>query len=254
MKNIISISPKKVAQTLLVVVILLILGSVIGAWSNQFSINNHLLAEARDAFIRLFLVNGEANIIAWYSSLTLLLCSFLLGIIALCKKMEQGSYIYHWGVLSLIFLYLSVDEAAVIHEMSNLPLRYLIGAGGVFHYAWIIPAGISVLIFGIVYMKFVFSLPSKTKWLFIISGGIFVYGSLGANAISGSIISIYGSGQAITDTLLLINRTFGESMEMLGIVIFIYALLDYISSHFELVGFRVETKLSKNTNDVLKQR
>ena len=250
MKNIISISPKRVAQILLVVIVLLILASVMGNLSNLFSIDNYLLAEARDAFIRLFLVNGEANIVAWYSSLALFISSFLLGIITLRKKLEKDSFVYHWGILSLIFLYLSVDEAAVIHEMSNLPLRYLFGASGVFHYAWIIPAGIAVLIFGIAYLKFLIHLPSKSKRLFIIAGIIFVYGSLGANAISGLIIDFFGPGQKITDNMLLINRTLGEFMEMLGIVIFIYALLDYLGTQFKTISFHIGNQNSEKTQAV----
>ncbi len=86
MKNIIFISPNSFLKILSVVIVLLTLASAAGSLSEQLSIDNYLLAEARDSFIRLFIATGEANIMAWYSSSALLLCSFLLGIIAQAKK------------------------------------------------------------------------------------------------------------------------------------------------------------------------
>ena len=239
MKNIIFISPNSFLKILSVVIVLLTLASAAGSLSEQLSIDNYLLAEARDSFIRLFIATGEANIMAWYSSSALLLCSFLLGIIAQAKKINHGVYILHWWILSLAFLYLSVDEAAVIHEMGRLPMRYLFNLGGIFYYGWIIPAGIAVLIFGLAYLKFLAHLPSKTKWLFVVSGGIFVGGAIGTVAIVGLLNDFYGQGRIASDEMLISIKTIGEFFEMLGIVIFIYALLDYMSSHFKQVSFQI---------------
>jgi len=172
MKNIISIAPNRFSQILVVVIVFLTLASAAGSFLGQVSIDNYFLVEMRESFVRLFDPNGEANIIAWYSASTLLLCSFLLGIIALVKKMNYGDYTRHWGILSLIFLYLSVDEAALIHEMAVKPLRDLFDLGGFFYYGWIIPAGVAVLVVGLAYLKFLFHLPSKTRWLFLVAGGI----------------------------------------------------------------------------------
>ena len=92
MKNTISISPNKLLQILLVVTVLLTLASAAGSLLGQMSIDNSFLVEMRESWIRLFDPNGEANIIAWYSACTLLLCSFLLGIITHGKKMNQDFY------------------------------------------------------------------------------------------------------------------------------------------------------------------
>ncbi len=239
MKNIISISPNRFSQILVVVIVFLTLASAAGSFLEPISVDNYLLVELKESFIRLFNVNGEANITTWYSASALLLCSLLLGIIALCKKMNHGDYALHWGILSLIFLYLSVDEAAVIHEMAVKPLRDLFNLGGFFYYGWIIPAGIAVLIFGLAYLKFLLRLPSKTRWLFLVAGGIFVGGAIGMEAISGLLDYLYSQERMASDEIVIIFETIEEFMEMLGIVVFIHALLDYTSSHLKKISFHI---------------
>ncbi len=195
MKNIIFISPKRFSQILLVVIGVLMLASIAGSFWRLVPVDSYFFVKMRKSFIRLFDPNGEANIIAWYSASALLLCSFLLGIIALAKKTDHDSYTLHWGILSLIFLYLSVDEAAMLHEIADNPLRELFDLGGFFYYSWIIPAGIAVLIFGLAYLKFLFHLPSKTRWLFLVAGGIFVGGAIGMESVSGLLDHLYSQGR-----------------------------------------------------------
>ncbi len=242
MKNIIFVSPKKFSQILLVVVGVLILASIAGSFWSLVPVDSHFFVKMRKRFIYLFDPNGEANIIAWYSSSTLLLCSFMLGIIALVKKVNHDSFTLHWGILSFIFLYLSADEAAMLHEIADKPLRELLDLGGFFYYSWIIPAGIAILIFGLAYLKFLFHLPSKTKWLFIIAGGIFVGGAIGMESFSGLYDDMYRQGKIASDGFVIIFETIEESMEMLGIVLFIRALLDYMNSHLETISFSIGNK------------
>jgi len=239
MKNIIFISPKKFSQILLVVIGVLTLASIAGSFWRLASIDSYFFVKMRKSFIRLFDPNGEANIIAWYSASALLLCSFLLGIIALAKKADRDSYTLHWGILSLIFLYLSADEAAMLHEIADKPLRELLNLGGFFYYSWIIPAGIAVLIFGLAYVKFLLHLPSKTRWLFLLAGGIFVGGAIGLESISGLLDHSYSQGRMASDEIVIIFETIEEFMEMVGIALFIYALLDYMSSHLQQVSFHI---------------
>ena len=153
MKNIVSVSPNKFLKINAIVIVSFILLSAAGSIWNLVSIDDYFLAEMRESFVRLFSPNEEANIITWYSTSILLLSSFLLGIIAFSKKSNYDSYTFHWGFLSLVFLYLSVDEAAVIHEMADSPLRSLFNLGAFSYCGWILPAGIAVIIFGLAYSE-----------------------------------------------------------------------------------------------------
>lgn len=239
-KNSILISRKKLFQILFTIIMFLVVASSIGSFWENSSIDNNILLEMRESYIRLFNINGEANIPTWFSSSILLLCSFLLGIIALLKKMEKKPYIFHWAILSGIFLYISLDEAAILHEMAIKSLRYTFNLTGYFYYGWIIPAGIIVLIVGLTYLKFLAHLPKKTKRLFILAGCIFVGGAIGLEALGGQYDYMFDQGQITNDGFTSILETCEEFMEMTGVVIFIYALLDYMRSHLRMISFYID--------------
>jgi hypothetical protein len=243
MRTNISISPGKLSGILFVVVVLLTLASSAGSMLTHLSIDDYYLAEMRESFIRLFNLDGEANISAWYSSSALLLCSFLLGIIALAKKMNHGRYVFHWGFLSVVFLYLSVDEAAMLHEMTLKPLQSLLHLGGFLYYAWIIPAGVAVLILGLTYVRFLAHLAPKTRWLFVIAGLIYVGAAIGVESINGRYVELYNQGIA-SDGMITIIVTVEEFLEMVGVVVFVYALLDYMQSSDARVRFYVGDQLT----------
>ena len=188
------------------------------------------VAELRESFVRLFDPNGEANVIAWYSASTLLLCALLLGVITVVRKGADKPYVAHWAALSLTFLYLSVDEAALLHEMAVEPLRSRFGFGGLLYYAWVIPAGLAVLVFVAAFRGFLIHLPRTTAKRFVLAGGIFVSGAIGMESISGLLDDWYAQGRIASDRHVIAFETVEEFMEMAGIVVFVHALLDYIGS------------------------
>lgn len=217
----ISISPKKIAQVLTVVVIFLVLASVAGQYSRYVLERGQVFG-----LVQLFNVDEEQNIPTWYSSCALLLCSALLAAIAGSKKIAAHRYAGHWRALSLIFLYLSIDEAASIHEKSVEPLRSSLNTGGFLHFSWVILGFAFVVIVLLAYWRFLLSLPSKTKRLFFIAGGIYLSGTLGMELIGGYYADLYGENNL---TYALITHV-EELLEMMGIVLFIYTLLSYMRS------------------------
>ena len=224
------ISPKKVLRLLLIIVFSLIaISSLVqfGAFFlNQSSSSNYSG--------RLFRLDEEINIPTLYSSLALAFSSILLGIISYMKKVANSQDVNYWKILSLIFLYLAVDEMCSIHEMLST-IRPLLNAGGLFYFTWVIPGLIFVVIFVALFWRFIQSLPRKTRNLFLISGAIYVGGAIGIEMIGGYHSEAYGEDTPLYSLITTIE----ESMEMLGIVLFIYALLSYITSYLKTVNFQV---------------
>ena len=138
-----TISPARVTRLLSVIVTGLVLASVAGQFANLVLGRDRLLG-----FVRLFDVDKEGNVPAWYSSAALLIASALLAVIAGAKRQRRAPYWIHWSALALIFLYISLDETAEIHELSVLPLRTALRLHGVFYFAWVIPAAVVVLVVG----------------------------------------------------------------------------------------------------------
>ncbi|MBC8554270.1 MAG: hypothetical protein H8D23_32070 [Candidatus Brocadiales bacterium] len=181
--------------------------------------------------------NAEHNIPTFYSSASLLFCSVLLTIITVAKKKSGERYIYWLGLVA-IFLFLSIDEFVMIHDRLNATLRSTLNVSGFLHFAWIIPYGIALIIFVFVYTKFVFNLPFRVRFLFIIAGSIYVSGAIGFEPIEGKFSELYG----YNNVAYVVLYTIEEIFEMAGIVVFIYALTSYIGSEFK--GLRLSIKSS----------
>lgn len=221
----VNLSPRRTFRFLLLVVLGLILASLVGQFTNYFQVAYPLDYQ----FTRLFDVDGEQNIPSLYSASALLLCSILLATITYAKKVAGDSYVRYWQTLSIIFFFLSLDEALSLHEVLTEPLQSALNTSGFLYFAWVIPGFIFVLICLLAFWRFLAALPAKTRRLFLIAGSIFVGGAIGTELVGGYQTNLYGR-ENITYVLL---ATIEELFEMLGIVVFIYALLSYLSSYMK---------------------
>jgi hypothetical protein len=216
------------------------------------------LGESQLSLARLFNVGEEANIPTYYSSFILLISSMLLAIIAGAKKRRGERYALHWAVLSIIFLGMSLDETAQIHETSGYVFETLareytgFTPSGFLYSSWVIPGIVFVLVVGLAYLPFLAHLPRKTCLLFLIAGFLYVGGAVGLEMIGGKIVSAYGwenweDWKSVADSsnmvgakvLANIEQHAEELLEMLGVTVFIYALLSYISSYVGGVTLQV---------------
>jgi hypothetical protein len=238
MNVVIPLSPKQCALVLAFITTLLVVASLGATLLSFTAVADPFLREVRESVIRLAWLDGEGNLPAWYSACLLLLCSILLTAIASAERQRQSRYAVGWLVLALIFLFLSLDETAQLHELSIAPLQDTFSASGFLLYAWIVPAGICVALFVLGYWRFLVNLPPRTRRLFLLAGALFVGGALAVESVSGQEVSLHGE-QTLTYHLIV---TLEESFEMGGIVLFIYALLDYIGDQFTTVSFHVTNR------------
>ena len=215
------ISARAITKVLALIVLNLTLAGVAAVLIPYYSGHEYLFG-----LVRQFDLNGEANIPAWYSSFTLLLCSILIATIASVKKASRDQYALHWKAMAIIFLFLAIDEGAQIHETITLLMRKTtFNLSGFFYYTWVIPFGLFVFVFVLAYWRFLAHLPAKTRWLFIGAGAIYVGGSLGIEMIEGFYRSLYWQKDLLFKMMLVTE----ELLEMVGIFIFIYALTSYLS-------------------------
>lgn len=85
------------------------------------------------------------------------------------------------------------------------------------------------------YVRFVFALPKKIRFMFLLSGVIFVAGAIEDEFVGGYWYESYG----VANLTYAVITMFEESFEMIGVVIFIYALLSYLGRELSDVSLWV---------------
>ena len=173
--------------------------------------------------VYMFSLGADGNVPTLYSSFALLFSALLLAAIASRAAADRG----YWWVLSLAFLFLTLDESLEIHEKLFGPLRQSLHTSGLLHYAWVIPYGIGAAAFGLAYVRFLMRLPRRTAVIFVVAGLAYVGGAVGMEMIGGLLFEESGSRSAV----YVLAQSVEEILEMGGIVLFIYALADYVERH-----------------------
>lgn len=181
------------------------------------------------AFFDLFNFNAEGNFTTFYSVLAIGFAALLLFIVGILKRSHKIKDANYWLALSAIFIFLSYDEAAQVHERFNKSSRAIIPEEGydLLYYAWVVPYAIFALIIGFAFLKFLFRLPKKTAILFTIAGVVFVTGAVGLELLN----SYFFYNEGDNSFGLYLAFTIEELLEMTGVALFIYAILDYIKSY-----------------------
>jgi predicted permease len=169
--------------------------------------------------------DGEQSLPTWFSSGLLLLSGALCALVAWGLRRARERDVWHWAGLALIFLVLSLDEQAAMHEQLNR-LRELLDTGGVLYFAWVLPAALGLLLFGALYLRFWLRLPARTRWLLALAGVVYVGGALGVEVVGAALYEIDRKS-----TAYLIAAAVEELCEMLGLAILVYTLLCHIRDY-----------------------
>lgn len=240
----ITIFAQKIAQLLTCIVLVIVTASLVGQFSRYFLGRGNLLG-----LVHLFNINEEYNFPAWYSAFTLLICGVLLAIIALNKQLRKDRYTLHWKILSIIFVYLSLDEWFVIHETVNSSLNKLLQSAP--NAYWDVLNSVFLITFLLSYAKFFFHLPKRSRYLFFIAGSLFVVGAVGVELIG---VSYYPNLYHQPTFFSEIIATVEEFLEMMGIIVFIYALLSYMSMYMQDVKLSIVDLESSKTKALVAER
>lgn len=176
-------------------------------------------------FITLFDLNTEANIPTYVSSVLMAFCAIFMLLVYKSHKQLATPWYRYWGFLALVFTMMSVDEIAQVHERSIEPLKQFFGiiSGDLLTNAWVILAFIFLPVMSLVYFRFLMAMERRSALLFIASGIVFVSGVVGVEIISGVMKGLYSTASLA----FAISTTVEETLELLGLALFIYALTDY---------------------------
>jgi hypothetical protein len=226
-----SLNPSEVARVLGAVAFLLVLGSIGGQLSKFLLGHNNV-----KGLIPLFDLNGEQNIPTFFSVLLMICIALLLAVIAVLKRKQKTHDASKLAILSFLFLYMAYDEGFQVHEMLIAPVRELLGNGnlGILYYAWVIPGLALVLVVALFFARFVLCLPTATRRAFLMAAALYVGGSIGFELIGGAYDELHGWNNLKYNMI----STAEESLEIAGLIVFLWALLKYCKHSFKEVRFR----------------
>ncbi|KAA3436780.1 hypothetical protein [Rufibacter hautae] len=199
----------------------------------------------------MFYFDGERNIPTYFSTLNLLFGAGLLFLISKYVK-RSSTPLYHrkWYWMGWVFVWLATDELFALHEITAKPMRTMLQHVfqqeniGLLHFAWFVPYALVLTFVGFYFVRFVFSLPRKTLYNFILSGILFLGGAIGMEMVSGLIVS---------NDLLSVYKlvtTLEESFEMIGVIFFIYSLLRHLEDQKDLTRMVLDVKIDSNSQTV----
>lgn len=238
----VTVNQSKFVRGLSAIAFLLVLASIAGQLMIYFIGYDFVMG-----FANFFYLDSEMNIPTFFSMLLLLISSLLLGLITILNQKRKTHHGLEWGILSFGFFVMALDEECQLHEKLMKPVNTLLGNGdlGIFYFSWVIPGIALVVIIGIFFLKFLISLPVKTRSAFLLAATLYLGGAIGFELIGGQYADLYGQ-ETLTYSMI---STVEESLEMGGAIIFIWALLAYISSNFVEVQLLFDAVPGEAAND-----
>jgi hypothetical protein len=216
-----NIRPRLVFRLLAGMITALVILSLAGQVSKYFLGHERLLG-----FVRVFHVDYEPSVPAVFTVLLLTANAVVLAIIAAAER-RRGGRSLGWFGLAALFIYLAFDEGAELHDLATRPLRAAFDLGGVFHFAWVIPALVLVALFGLIYVRFIIAMPAQTRRWFVISVAMYIGGALGVEMIGGA----YLDAIVVRDFTYELIVTVEETLEMLAIALLLRTLLVHAARH-----------------------
>lgn len=234
--NQLQINPSTFPKALASIAITFVIASFIGQFALYFTQHRNLLG-----FVPFFYLDQEIGITTFFHVSILFMASVPLCFIYFIKKAQSDRYSTRWAILSFGFMLMAYDLATGLHRKFTPVMHALLGSSnnlffhasnnlGIFRYAWVIPYLIIAIGCCIYFFKFWLSLPKKTRVNFSVSAVLLLSGALGFELIEGSYTAIHGEENFVYGGILV---TIDKSLQMSGIIYFIYGQLEYIADTFK---------------------
>lgn len=235
----IAVAPFRIAKILQVLALLLTALSFVGTCVQWYTLANHtdIHRYVRHVVTKIS-VNTERSVPTFYAVGLLLLASSLCwGIghasrLGLLSKRSEGR---QWILLSIVFIGLSLDEAISIHEEMNAMRSVVyLPSTNVLRWPWIIPGTVFAATVFVWYVPLLRALPRRTARLIFAAGVIYVAGAVGMEMVNSVLLSEAHNEFTVYKTAISYHAE--ELLEMTGVILFIYGLLDYVEANLAIVA------------------
>jgi hypothetical protein len=185
-------------------------------------------------------LDRESNLPAFYSTLLVLANAGLVALTGTLYRGQRRANTWYWFFLAAMFLFLAFDEAFAVHEQIGLAIRSALGNRRAAHLNFAIAGFAFTVVIAVLSIRFLMRLDRRTRLLMIVSGAVFVGGALGFEILGGLRHEVVRSTVQKPDPVYLALVAGEETLEMLGMALFGYALLDHLRAQFGRLTFRFD--------------
>jgi hypothetical protein len=211
------LSPARVAVALGAVGVLLVLAGIAGEVSRLAFGHGQL-----GGVVPLFNLDAEGNLPSYFSALLLLAASAGVALIARLRAQHRLPHVRTLGVLAVILLFLSLDEATAIHELLSGPVRDSLDLDGILYYAWVIVYGAAVVVFIAVFAPRLRQVEPMTRRLLALAVGVYLAGALGLELAQSAYTE---STDGADDAIYAAFTTLEETLEIAAVILLVYTIL-----------------------------
>lgn len=182
-------------------------------------------------------VDSEQSLPTIFSVLLIGAVAALLASIAVLHRRTGSRDSWYWATAAALALLLALDEYLSLHEQLVEPVRAALGSGpaGLLHYAWVVPGVGAVLVTSVVFMPFLRRLPTRLRHLVLVSGSLYLAGALCMESVGGALENAAGDRGSYG---YVAATTLEETLEVLGVAVLLYALLEHVANAFDAVTVR----------------
>ena len=187
-------------------------------WFDRF-LKRQLDFEYREV-MPLLRLTAEGNIPTLFATTLLLLCAAALALITRSLEAGERSRL-PLGFLSVVFLFLALDESIEIHERLDKVGRMIFGPQAQSG-EWVLVYGALLVPIILIYAPVVVRLPRATRRTWILAAAVYIFGALGLEFASHRFLLVRNfemlNAAAVTE----------EAFELAGLLIFLFGALAHL--------------------------
>ena len=175
-----------------------------------------------NGLVPLINTDAEHNIPTLYSSLTLFAAGVLAWVISQHARRAGERHSRAWLGLALVCALAGMEEFVMLHELANDDWLAGLPTGGIFYFAWVIPALVVGAALIAAFRPFVRDLDPKIRRLVLISAVIFFGAAVGIEMLEGVLADAADGEKTFGRGLMTVAQ---EALEMIAVVWLIDALI-----------------------------
>jgi hypothetical protein len=175
-----------------------------------------------DRLQRFLDVDGEGNLPSWYSVVLMALAAVVVALVAAQRRRAEAHDVHAWHLLAAVVALMSLDEMVSLHEATGKLLDDRVDLPVLGKYAWVVPGAAATVVAARVLVRAVRGLPALTRRRLVASASVFIGGALGVEVLEALLLN---DGRNYLGDGMHVLTGAQELLEMLGVILFLYALL-----------------------------